>query len=100
MTEQDDMENWNYATSASRGTIARRYPYNYQASLGTARDNDPVPGNVSTQVTEENARGFYRSWQRYLDGADWPALIGLPPRRRRAQQRSEESPAQADAVIE
>ena len=78
MTEQDDMENWNYATDASRGTIARRYPYNYQASLGRARDNDPVPGNVSTQVTEENARGFYRSWQRYLDGADWPALIGRP----------------------
>src|SRR3954454_25353832 len=78
MTEQDDMENWNYATAASRGTIARRYPYNYQASLGRARDNDPVPGHVSTQVTEENARGFYRSWQRYLDGADWPALIGRP----------------------
>ncbi len=37
MTEQDDMENWNYATAASRGTIARRYPYNYQASLGTGR---------------------------------------------------------------
>ena len=30
MTEQDDMENWNYAHAASRGTIARRYPYNYE----------------------------------------------------------------------
>src|SRR5262249_25163958 len=27
LTEQDDMENWNYAHAASRGTIARRYPY-------------------------------------------------------------------------
>ena len=26
MTEQDDMENWLYATKASTGTIARRYP--------------------------------------------------------------------------
>src|SRR4029077_7875188 len=26
MTEQDDMENWNYAHAASRGMIARRYP--------------------------------------------------------------------------
>jgi hypothetical protein len=26
MTEQDDMENWNYATAASKGTIARRFP--------------------------------------------------------------------------
>ena len=88
MTEQDDMENWNYATAASRSTIARRYPYNYQASLGTARDNDPVPGHVSSQVTEENARGFYRSWQRYLEGADWSALIGHPA--------SSETPAAAE----
>jgi phenylpropionate dioxygenase-like ring-hydroxylating dioxygenase large terminal subunit len=75
MTEQDDMENWNYATAASRGTIARRYPYNYQQSLGRVQDGEPVPGRVSTQITEESARGFYRVWQRYLDGADWDALI-------------------------
>jgi hypothetical protein len=36
MTEQDDMENWNYAHAASRGTIARRYPYNYDQGSGTA----------------------------------------------------------------
>ena len=34
LTEQDDMENWNYAHAASRGTIARRYPYNYEMGLG------------------------------------------------------------------
>ena len=33
MTEQDDMENWNYAHAASRGTIARRYPYNYDQGM-------------------------------------------------------------------
>ena len=37
MTEQDDMENWNYATAASAGTIARRYPYNYQQSMHATR---------------------------------------------------------------
>ena len=26
MTEQDDMENWNYASAASKGTIARLHP--------------------------------------------------------------------------
>jgi phenylpropionate dioxygenase-like ring-hydroxylating dioxygenase large terminal subunit len=76
MTEQDDMENWNYATSASRGTIARRYPYNYQQSLGTATDHGIVPGRVSTQMTEESARGFYRAWKGYLNGAGWDELIG------------------------
>ena len=32
MTEQDDMENWNYATEASAGTIARRAPPQQSAS--------------------------------------------------------------------
>ena len=35
MTEQDDMENWNYAHAASRGTIARRYPYSYERGSAT-----------------------------------------------------------------
>ena len=34
MTEQDDMEHWLYATAASKGTIARRYPFNYQMPMG------------------------------------------------------------------
>jgi phenylpropionate dioxygenase-like ring-hydroxylating dioxygenase large terminal subunit len=86
MTEQDDMENWNYATAASRGTIARRYPYNYQQSLGRVQQDRPVPGRVSIQPSEEMARGFYASWQRYLDGADWAALIGGRPAVREAAE--------------
>ena len=62
MTEQDDLENWNYATAASKGTIARRYPYNYQQSMHAFRQDDPVPGAVSLQITEQNARNFYRHW--------------------------------------
>ena len=53
MTEQDDMENWLYATKASTGTIARRYPFNYQQSMGAYRRNDPLPGDVSVQITEQ-----------------------------------------------
>jgi hypothetical protein len=37
MTEQDGMENWNCASAARRGTIARRYPYNYQMVLASCR---------------------------------------------------------------
>ena len=48
MTEQDDMENWLYATAASTGTVARRYPFNYQQSIGAmSRPCDPLGGNVS-----------------------------------------------------
>jgi phenylpropionate dioxygenase-like ring-hydroxylating dioxygenase large terminal subunit len=76
MTEQDDIENWLYATSASRGTIARRYPFNYQQSLHVAKMNDPVPGEVSTQISEHIARGFYHRWASYLKEAPWDELLG------------------------
>ena len=62
MTEQDDMENWLYATAASTGTIARRYPFNYQQSMGAFATDHPLGGEVSLQITEQNARNFYRHW--------------------------------------
>ena len=68
MTEQDDMENWNYATAASKGTIARRYAYNYQQSMHASKVDDPVPGSVSLQITEQNARNFYRRWRDCMNG--------------------------------
>jgi hypothetical protein len=76
MTEQDDTENWLYATAACRGPISRRHPFNYQQSLGAWQRDAPVPGDVSLQITEQNARNFYRVWQAYLERAPWPELIG------------------------
>jgi phenylpropionate dioxygenase-like ring-hydroxylating dioxygenase large terminal subunit len=75
MTEQDDCENWNYATAASTGTIARRYPYNYQQSMNRNRDSDPVPGSVSMQITEQNARNYYRRWRDCMNGNTWDTLM-------------------------
>jgi phenylpropionate dioxygenase-like ring-hydroxylating dioxygenase large terminal subunit len=77
MTEQDDMENWNYATAASSGTIARRYPYNYQQSLHAAQPDGP--GIMRTQqINEQNSRDFYRRVVDYLNGSDWNVLMGHP----------------------
>jgi hypothetical protein len=33
--------------------IARRHPLNYQQSMGAWKEDDPVPGHVSVQVTED-----------------------------------------------
>jgi phenylpropionate dioxygenase-like ring-hydroxylating dioxygenase large terminal subunit len=88
MTEQDDMENWNYATAGSRGVVARRYPYNYQQSMGKVQDDSPVAGHVSVQVSEENPRQFYRRWRDYMNGADWDTLMG----------RNDAGPASAEAA--
>lgn len=69
MTESDDMENWSYSTEASKGTVARRLPYNYQMGLGHAV---PVPGLKgavqSGEFSEENARIFYARWAEFMGG--------------------------------
>ena len=68
MTEQDDLENWNYAHAASRGVIARRYPYNYEMGLGFDKIDVGYPGvTTSEKITEANARSFYTGWSRMMD---------------------------------
>lgn len=83
LTEQDDMENWNYAHSASRGTIARRYPYSYEQGLGREQadfeiDGLKFPGLVTdlTEVksSEDNLRNLYRRWADFMDADSWDTL--------------------------
>ena len=83
MTEQDDMENWNYAHAASRGTIARRHPYTYEQGIGTAVDNFEwqglrVPGDViditDVRSSEQPARNLYRRWAEFMEARNWDEL--------------------------
>jgi len=87
MTEQDDMENWLYATAASKGTIAKRYPLNYQMSMKLPNATHLGPGEVATQMTDQTPRNFYRAWQRYMNGDNWDSLLGrdLEPIQRAAE---------------
>jgi phenylpropionate dioxygenase-like ring-hydroxylating dioxygenase large terminal subunit len=82
LTEQDDMENWNYAHAASKGVIARRHAYNYQMGRGftePSADLEPkLPGKV-VDVTEgvageQNQRGFYGRWAQFMEAATWEDL--------------------------
>jgi len=75
MTEQDDMENWNYAHNASKGPIARRTPYNYEMGIGVARHDTGLPGIVTERISEENQRGFYRRWTDMMDAISWDDLL-------------------------
>ena len=76
MTEQDDMENWNYASAASRGVIARRYPYNYEMGLGLAYPDYGVPGVTTDRIAEQNQRGFYQRWAELMAACSWEKLCG------------------------
>lgn len=72
MTEQDDLENWNYAHEACHGHVARKLDFNYQ--LGRNIDDSLLAGwnlantTVAAGFTEHNQRGFYRHWQSLLSG--------------------------------
>jgi hypothetical protein len=78
MTEQDDMENWNYATEASMGTIARRYPYNNQLRLG-----EVVPAEGlrmawwAPSPNEHTQRSLYKRWSEFMDSNSWDQM--MPP---------------------
>ena len=82
LTEQDDMENWNYAHAASRGVIARRYPYNYQMGMedgSPGPDLEPkLPGKVldvtDRKAAEQNQRAFYGRWAEFMDASSWDDL--------------------------
>ena len=67
LTEEDDMENWGSVQEGARGTIARRYPYNYAMGMGYERKSWPVGwlgGNIyaSEAATEQNQRAFFARW--------------------------------------
>ena len=88
LTESDDMENWNYAHKASKGVIARRYPYDY--SLGLSREQKGHPlfeeyglpqGGVLTaksgpqrSPSEQNQRGAYNFWLQLMQSESWDDL--------------------------
>jgi hypothetical protein len=83
LTEQDDMENWNYAHAASRGTIARRYPYSYEQGMGFevqnfAWDGLQLPGVVmditEAKSSEHNLRNLYRRWAAFMEAESWDEL--------------------------
>ncbi len=79
LTEQDDMENWNYATLASNGAMARQLPYNLQQGLRHWRDSDsPLKGARYTDsvVSEGNALSFYGRWQELMDAGSGPSSNG------------------------
>lgn len=77
MTEQDDLENWTYATNASLGTISRRFPYNYQQGLGYSEPYDGYPGAIwcGDIVTEQNQLVWLKRWSEFMQGWDWEHLM-------------------------
>lgn len=67
MTESDDLENWQYATEASSGVVARQHAYNYQMGLGFEEPISELRGATANgEYSEGNARAFYRQWLKMM----------------------------------
>lgn len=79
MTEQDDMENWNYASSASKGVIARRYPYNYEMGLEQEPLDIGIPGRVTPTLVEEGQRSRFRRWLEFMEADTWGDIYPKQP---------------------
>jgi len=69
---------------ASKGTIARRYPYNYQMGLGQEYGTYAVPGVVTDRTAEQNARGLYQRWAALMHARSWDRLAPNGHRRSKA----------------
>ena len=76
MVENDDMENWNYATEASNGIIARQYDYHYAQGLGHETRDTKAPDALlsDAESSEQNQRGFYKRWAEIMDASSWDEL--------------------------
>jgi hypothetical protein len=69
------MENWNYASAASSGTIARRLPYPFKAGLGYDHTDDRVPGmTLNRGIAEENQRSRLYRWLDFMEAGSWDEL--------------------------
>ena len=69
--------------AASRGTIARRYPYSYEQGLGFETDRYEwqglhMPGTVmditEAKSSEHNLRNLYRRWAEFMEAKSWDDL--------------------------
>ena len=90
LTEMDDMENWSYAQKASKGVIARRYPYHYAMGLGheteghhnlaelglpqNALISEVMSPETRRLCSEQNSRGAYYFWADLMDSGGWDQM--------------------------
>jgi hypothetical protein len=54
--------------------------------MGAFTTDHQLGGEVSVQITEQIARGFYRRWTSYMQGGDWNELLGVSASNRQAAE--------------
>lgn len=69
---QDDTENFEQVTEATRGVVGQRLDFNYQMNVGQELLDGPegCPGRFAPYISETNQLNFYRHWAELID-APW-----------------------------
>lgn len=74
LVEQDDGDQWQEVSAASRGYISRN-EWNYIGmGLGHEFVDEAMPGQHGLLISESNARAFYRRWRDLIATERWDAL--------------------------
>ena len=67
---QDDTENFEQVTEATRGTVGQNLVFNYQMGLNREAEFIPppsLPGKVGPYFSEQGQRNFYHHWADMMD---------------------------------
>ena len=67
---QDDTENFEQVTEATRGVVGQRLDFNYQMNVGQELLDGPrdCPGRFSPYISETNQLNFYKHWSELCEG--------------------------------
>ena len=84
MLEQDDGENWDQSTRATRGLIAKRHPLNFQMNVGLGEVKRTNAGHayIDTNVNEHAQLWTWVSWAEWMNAESWRTLKkhhAIPP---------------------
>ena len=66
---QDDTENFEQVTEATRGVVGQRLDFNYQMNVGQQLLDGPegCPGRFAPFISETNQLNFYAHWAELID---------------------------------
>lgn len=82
LLEQDDGENWEASTNATKGPIGRRFPLNYQMDPRETRltITEGRPALIDTNINEFAQLWVYQNWAEWMEAQSWDDLKQRKPR--------------------
>ncbi|MSQ32682.1 MAG: aromatic ring-hydroxylating dioxygenase subunit alpha [Dehalococcoidia bacterium] len=72
--EQDDGNNFFQSTKSGNYHEGRKYPMNIQMGMNRETKSELIPGTLSPNVSENNARFFYDRWSEVMDAPSWDGI--------------------------